>query len=105
MESVKPDLSREPSRQIEGSETEPMTYRELSNAEPTTYRSNFTPGIETFCRKNRVSAVSEKDLHDIQQKTEQMCRQMTEARDIRVKQTENLPVVKDLRQQTDWLKI
>ena len=81
-----------------------MTYRELSNAEPTTYRSNLTPGIETFCRKNRMSAVSDKDLLDMQHKTEQMCRQMTEARDLRTKQNENLPFVKDLRQQNDWLK-
>lgn len=34
-----------------------------------------------------------------------MCRQMTEARDLRYKTTENNPLFKDLRQQNDYFKV
>ena len=34
-----------------------------------------------------------------------MCRQMTEARDLRYKTTESNPLFKDLRQQNDYFKV
>lgn len=50
-------------------------------------------------------AVSERDLNDIQQKSEKMCREFSDARETRAKQFDTIPGVKDLRSQNETLRM